>query len=57
MSMLSQGMSRLNCVCRWANGFCSVFSPAIHIFAGENVCIHVTMPTQFLSAFAAAHNS
>jgi len=29
-----------------------VFKPAIHILAGEKVCIHVTNPTQFSVVFA-----
>ena len=47
MSIVDHGMSRLNCVCRCSNGFCSCASPAIHILAGENVCIHVIRPMQF----------
>ena len=46
MSIVPHGMSRLNCVWRCANGFCSAVSPAIHIFAGEKVCIHRIRPTQ-----------
>ena len=30
----------------------SAVSPAIHILAGENVCIHVTSPMQFFALFA-----
>ena len=52
MSIVAQGRSRLNCVCRWASGFCSAGSPAIHIFAGEKVCIQHTRPTQFAAALA-----
>ncbi len=32
-------------------------SPAIHILAGEKVCIHVINPTQFFALFASVHNS
>ena len=53
MSMSDHGISRLNCVCRWRNGFCSASRPAIHILAGLNVCIHVTSPTHAGSALAA----
>ena len=52
MSISDQGRSRLNCVCRCRSGFCSEPSPPIHIFAGENVCIHATTPTQLRAAFA-----
>ena len=55
MSIASQGRSRLNCVCRWASGFSSAFSPAIHIFAGENVCIQQITPMQRSAAFASRH--
>jgi hypothetical protein len=53
MSISSHGMSRLNCVSRWSSGFCSIDRPRIHIFDGENVCIHVITPMQAGSAFAA----
>ena len=33
-------------VCRCSSGFCSASRPAIHIFAGEKVCIHAITPTQ-----------
>jgi hypothetical protein len=56
MSILSHGISRLNCVCRCTKGFCSVESPAIHILAGLNVCIHVIRPIQFLAVLASTHN-
>ena len=52
MSISDQGRSRLNCVCRCRSGFCSEPRPPIHIFAGENVCIHATTPTQLSAAFA-----
>ena len=45
MSISAHGSSRLNCVCRCRSGFRSAASPAIHIFAGEKVCIHATTPT------------
>ncbi len=47
ISMESHGMSRLNWVCRWHSGLASWVRPAIHIFDGLKVCIHVTMPAQF----------
>ena len=52
MSISAHGRSRLNCVCRCSSGFRSAASPAIHIFAGENVCIHATTPTHVVAAFA-----
>ena len=52
MSISAQGRSRLNCVCRWSSGFCRAASPAIHIFAGEKVCIHAITPMQSAAAFA-----
>ncbi len=52
MSIVDHGRSRLNCVCRWTKGFCSAFSPRIHIFDGENVCIQRISPAQLSSAFA-----
>ena len=45
MSIVDQGSSMPACVCRCSSGFCSASSPAIHIFAGENVCIQVITPT------------
>ena len=54
MSMSAQGISRLYWVWRWRNGFASSCRPAIHIFAGLNVCIHVIRPTHAGSAFASA---
>ena len=56
MSMLSQGMSRLNWVCRCRSGLRSSESPAIHIFAGEKVCIQVIRPAHPSSAFASRHS-
>ena len=52
MSISPQGRSRLNCVCRCRSGLRSAVKPAIHIFAGENVCIHATTPTHVVVAFA-----
>ena len=52
MSISPQGRSRLNCVCRWASGFCSRVNPAIHIFDGEKVCIQVITPAQAGDALA-----
>ena len=54
MSMSAQGISRLYWVWRWRNGFASSSRPAIHIFAGLNVCIQVISPTHAGSAFASA---
>ena len=44
MSICDQGSDTLAWVCRWSKGFRSASSPPIHIFAGENVCIHATTP-------------
>src|SRR5215203_6853797 len=52
MSMVLHGISRLNCVCKCNNGFCRIFSPLIHILAGEKVCIHVIIPIQFFTVLA-----
>ena len=52
MSIVSYGISRLNCVCKWSNGFLYSCNPKIHDFAGENVCIHVITPAQFSSVLA-----
>ena len=41
----STAASTLACVCRCSSGVRSASSPAIHIFAGENVCIHAITPT------------
>jgi len=57
MSIVDQGMSRLNCVCRCANGLFSVRNPAIHILAGENVCIQAISPMQFGARFASRQTS
>ncbi len=56
MSIPDQGISRLNWVCRWANGFRRAESPPIHIFAGEKVCIQVTRPMQRSAEFASSQS-
>ncbi len=53
MSIVAHGNSTLDWVCRWSSGFCSALIPLIHIFAGENVCIHVITPTHVGSELAA----
>jgi hypothetical protein len=55
MSMLAQGSSTLAWVCRCSSGLPSAASPAIHILAGENVCIHAITPRQVSSAVASRH--
>src|SRR5690349_12106245 len=57
MSMVDHGISRLYCVCKCMNGFLRRLKPAIHILAGEKVCIQVINPTQFFVEFASRHNS
>jgi hypothetical protein len=52
MSMVPHGRSRLNWVWRCAKGLRSAVRPAIHIFAGEKVCIHRISPTHGGDAFA-----
>ena len=54
MSMLSHGRSRWTWVCRCSSGLDRAFSPPIHIFAGENVCIQAITPTHDSSALAAS---
>ena len=46
MSMDDHGRSRLNCVWRWTSGLRRSVSPAIHILAGEKVCIQAMTPMQ-----------
>ena len=46
MSMVDHGSDSLACVCRWSSGLPRAWSPPIHIFAGENVCIHAITPMQ-----------
>src|SRR5689334_8259160 len=57
ISISDQGISRLNWVCKCKNGFLSRLNPAIHIFAGEKVCIQVIRPMQFRAEFASRHKS
>jgi hypothetical protein len=52
MSIVDQGSSRLNCVCRWSKGLFSLRNPPIHIFAGEKVCIQAISPTQLFAWLA-----
>ena len=52
MSISAHGRSRLNCVCRWSSGTWSARRPAIHIRAGENVCIQAMTPTHASAALA-----
>ena len=52
MSISFHGRSRLNWVWNCSNGLFSWLSAGIHIFAGEKVCIHTIIPTQFSSWFA-----
>ena len=54
MSISPQGRSRLNWVWRWSSGLWSAWRPAIHIRAGENVCIHRMTPTQLSTALASS---
>ena len=54
MSISAHGSSRFDCVCRCNIGFCSACRPLIHIFAGENVCIHVMTPTHAGSALTSS---
>lgn len=44
--MLSYGVSLLYCVLKYSTGFGRAVKPPIHIFEGENVCIHVMTPAQ-----------
>ena len=55
MSMVDHGSASLACVCRWSSGLRNSSRPWIHIFAGENVCIHVITPRQPSSLFASRH--
>ncbi len=52
MSISLTGISLLYCVCKCNSGSRRAFNPAIHILAGENVCIQTITPAQFLSEFA-----
>src|SRR5512133_3205045 len=53
ISISAQGISRLNWVCKWQNGLSRALKPAIHILAGENVCIQQTRPIQASEVLAA----
>ena len=53
MSIVSQGISLLNCVWKCSNGFFSSCKPWIHILAGEKVCIQVMTPIHLSSLLAA----
>ena len=57
MSIEPHGRSRLNCVWRCRKGFWSDVRPAIHIFAGEKVCIQRTRPTQLFATLASARSA
>jgi len=52
MSISSQGRSRLYWVWRWTRGLRRLPRPAIHIRAGEKVCIQATTPMQSGAASA-----
>ena len=52
MSICAQGRARLNCVCRCSSGLARTLSPAIHICAGEKVCIQRISPAQSSAALA-----
>ncbi len=45
MSIVAHGRSTFAWVCRCRIGLASSLSPAIHILAGEKVCIQVITPT------------
>ena len=45
MSMVDHGSAMPAWVCRCSSGLRSASSPAIHIFAGEKVCIQAITPT------------
>ena len=45
MSMSAHGSATLAWVCRCSSGLRSASSPAIHILAGEKVCIQAITPT------------
>ncbi len=56
MSMLGQGSDRLYWVCRCSRGTSRAARPAIHILAGEKVCIHTMTPTQLSEEDASWHS-
>ena len=53
-SIDAHGSATLACVCRCSSGLSRALSPAIHIFAGLNVCIHAMRPITRSSAFASS---
>ncbi len=53
-SMSAHGSSTLACVCRCSSGLRSASRPAIHIFAGLNVCIHAITPMTSSRAFTSS---
>jgi hypothetical protein len=55
MSIDDHGSERFAWVCRCSIGLPRAWSPPIHIFAGENVCIHAMTPMQRSSARASRH--
>jgi hypothetical protein len=52
MSISAHGSSTLACVCRCSSGVRRASSPAIHIFAGEKVCIQAMTPIVSSAALA-----
>ena len=54
MSISAQGSVTLAWVCRCSSGLRSASSPAIHILAGEKVCIQAITPMQSSSALASS---
>ncbi len=50
-SISDHGSSTLAWVCRCSSGLASASSPAIHIFAGLNVCIQAITPITWSAAF------
>ena len=54
MSIVDHGSSMPAWVCRCSSGLRSASRPAIHIFAGEKVCIHATTPTHAGSELASS---
>ena len=54
MSMVAHGSDSLAWVCRCSSGVRSASSPAIHIRAGEKVCIHAITPTHAGVALASS---
>ena len=56
MSIVAQGSATLAWVCRCSSGLRSASSPAIHILAGENVCIQAITPMQPSSRVGLEHH-